>query len=348
MLAENKFNQQVNDNNYIKPSEQETYNYSVHIDELVKEILAYHSKGGLDKFEEISMFIKRKISKLSINYKLNEKLFNSIIDMTEFEKQIVKQINNKKLKKFSKVNNLMDDIIEKSRILEWAGINFGKETWYKLKLAMNKLMIQEDTENLKFFGKIFGNKNDYYILYGKLKYYPKVKYSKNPHFEPRGIEGLNGYSFWVANNYLEDWYQLPDITPQQMQTSMLFKYTFTGDLKAKVKSFVNFNGSEAHLLRCQILRIMGACFVVPDGYLETKAIEESEALYGIDIGDKVTQVKEDFAFPTTNETLLSLDTWVHEHAYVLKNGKIIETDPEATQVPRMRPISGDDRKFYFN
>lgn len=328
-------------------SEQADYDYSIHMDELVKEILAYHQKDGLENFEEISMFVKKKISKLSISHKITERIPQTLIDFTEYEKNILKMIENKKQKSLNKIPNIMDDVLEKAKILEWGGVNLSKPVWYKLKLAMKKHMINENCLTLKFFGKIFGLNADYYIIYGKLKSYPFQKYSKKPHFEPNGLEGVNGYSFWVSNNFLEDWYQLPDIYPHQLAQSMLFKYYFTGDLKAKVKGFVPFDGTEAHLLKCQILRIMHACFIVPDGYLETKSIENSEETYGIDIGDKVTQVKEDFVFPTANEEFMSIEKWVHEFAYIFPNGKIIETNPEASQVPRMRSIGQDTRKLNY-
>ena len=337
----------TNSRNAFDPSEQETYDYNVHMDELVKEILAYHVKDGMKNFEDISLYVKKKIQKLSINYKTQVKQPNDLLDMTELEKKIIKEINNKKQKSLPKINNLMDDVLEKSKILEFAGINFGKNIWYKLKLAMKRIMTEENAETLKFFGKIYGKEADYYIIYGRLKNYPFQKYSKNPHYEPKGLEGVNAITFWVSNNFLEDWYQLPDLNPNQLATSMLIKYSFTGNLKSKVKSFINFPGSEAHLLKCQVLRIMHGCFVVPDGYLETKNIENSEETYGVDIGDKVTQVKEDFQFPNTSEALLTLDTWVHEFAYIFPNGKIIEVDPEATQVPRMRSIGQDNRKQFL-
>jgi len=41
------------------------YNDTHHINELIKEILSYNQRDGLDKFEEISMYMKRKMTKLS-------------------------------------------------------------------------------------------------------------------------------------------------------------------------------------------------------------------------------------------------------------------------------------------
>lgn len=349
-----EFYERINDPNFLiarsknafDPSEQEEYDYSVHIDELIKEVLAYHANESLEKLEEISLYIKKKISKLSLNHKITPKIPSSIIDMTEYEKQILKQINNKKSNKLTKVNNLMDDILEKAKILEWAGVNFGRNIWYQLKLSMKKIMSLENCMTLKFFGKIYGINSDYYILYGKLKDYPAQKYPKPPsqHFEPKGLEGVNAYTFWVSNNFLEDWYQLPDVYPHHMAQSMLFKYYFTGDLKAKVKSFIPFNGTEAHMLKCQVLRIMHACFIVPDGYLESKTVDKVEEIYGLDISDKLTQVKEDFVVPTSNEELLSIDKWNHEFNYIYPNGKIIETNTEAEKIPAFRGISQDTRK----
>lgn len=66
---------------------------------------------------------------------------------------------------------------------------------------------------------------------------------------------------------MEDWYELPDITAEQLTASRNFKYQLTGDLKAKVKSFNSFPGKESHLLKCQIIRITHGCNIVPEGYL---------------------------------------------------------------------------------
>lgn len=330
--------------NSFDPSEFIDYDYSVHLDEVVKHILAFHPKDGLSNFEDISMYMKKKITKLSISHKAKMNKKQPLIDMNTEEKKIFSEINNKKLKQLPKIANCFDDVLEKSKILESVGISFGRNIWYKLKLSMKKLAIQENAESLKFFGKIYGLENDYYVVYGKLKNYPVKKYSKNPHFEPSGYEGINQYTFWVSNNIFEEWIQLPELNPLHIAQSMLFKYYFTGNLNAKVNSFIQFKGTEAHLLKCQVLRIMHACFVVPDGYLESKAIESSEETYGIELGDKCVQVKEDFVMPTSNEELLNAGKWVHEFAYIFPNGKIIEIDTDAVQVPRMRDISQDNRK----
>lgn len=126
-------------------------------------------------------------------------------------------------------------------------------------------MVETDAANIRFWGKIFGTHSDYYIIQGYLKSY-KIS-TTLPYNETKGTEGINRDVFWVSNSILEDWYELPDITAEQLIASRNFKYQFSGDLKAKVRSFNPFPGKESHLLKCQIIRIMHSCNIVPEGYL---------------------------------------------------------------------------------
>lgn len=70
---------------------------------------------------------------------------------------------------------------------------------------------------------------------------------------------------------MDNWYELPDVTPQQMIAAKLSKILFTGELSAKVSGFNLFQGTEAHLLKCQIVRIMHGTSIVPLDYLKIKA-----------------------------------------------------------------------------
>lgn len=65
------------------------YNDVQHINEVLKEILAFNKKEGMDKFEEISMYIKRKMMKLSFQYKQPEKPIKRLIDLTNYEENII-------------------------------------------------------------------------------------------------------------------------------------------------------------------------------------------------------------------------------------------------------------------
>ena len=239
------------------------YDNKEHLKELVKELVTLHKEDGYENFEEISMFVREKNTKLdTFQYKLPSKVVKKCFNHTPLEEKILTEFALKKKKQTKTVNNYMEDLLQQSKLFEWGGISFSDEEWYKIRMAMKKILLDNDCEYLRFFGKIYGIKSDYYIIQGLLKTYPM----KNPqvHVESRGNEGINRYTFWVSNSILESWYELPDITHEQIVASRRFKYHLTGDLNAKVKSFVSFPGKEMHLLKCQIIRILHSSCIVPN------------------------------------------------------------------------------------
>ena len=66
----------------------------------------------------------------------------------------------------------MEDILSQSQLLEWGGVSFNELEWYKIRTAAKKLLIENNCEFIRFFGKIFGRKSDYYIMQGLPKNYP--------------------------------------------------------------------------------------------------------------------------------------------------------------------------------
>ena len=311
------------------------YDNKEHLKELVKELVTLHKDDGYENFEEISMFVKEKNTKLdTFQYKLPSKDVKKCFQHTPLEEKILTEFSLKKKHSAKTIPNYMEDVLQQSKLFEWGGISFSDEEWYKIRMAMKKILVENDCEYLRFFGKIYGINSDYYIIQGLLKTYPM----KNPqiHVEARGNEGINRYTFWVSNSILESWYELPDITHEQIVCSRRFKYHLTGDLNSKVKSFVSFPGKEMHLLKCQIIRILHSSCIVPKGYYK---ISENfkEQLEG-----KVTEIDEEFKSPTFEEMKgPEGESWVHEHAYIYPSGKVIDPSVEA-QVDRLKGINEDE------
>ena len=305
-----------------------------HLNELMKEIVSLYKEKGYDNFEEISMYVKKKNSKLNLEYKPVPYEHKPSVIFTPIEEKIIKEKTKIKVTKTEEINNYMDDILSQASILEWVGISFSKTEWYKIRIALKKLLIENNCEYIRFFGKIFGIESDYYVIQGIVKNYPM----KNPpvHEETRGNEGINHYTFWVSNSLLESWYELPDITFDQIKASRLFKYIFTGDLNAKVKSFVPFPGLEMHLLKCQIVRILHSSCICPKGYQKLSENFKDQ------LEGKITEFDEEYK-PLTFEEMKSpeFENWSHEYAYIFPNGKIIDPTIE-TQVDRMRGINEDE------
>mmetsp|Transcript_43689 Transcript_43689/g.57885 ORF Transcript_43689/g.57885 Transcript_43689/m.57885 type:complete len:103 (+) Transcript_43689:419-727(+) len=95
-------------------------------------------------------------------------------------------------------------------MLEWAGISFGKENTLRLQKSIKRLAIMSGAEVLRFGGKIFGSQQDYWIAIGRLPQAEEAQ--KDSEAESRG-KGVNETVFWVTDNLLGDWIQLPDCRP---------------------------------------------------------------------------------------------------------------------------------------
>jgi len=311
------------------------YDNKEHLKELVKELVTLHKEDGYENFEEISMFVREKNTKLdTFQYRIPQKQIKKIFEHTPLEEKILTQFSQTKKGEAKTINNYMEDILHQSKLFEWGGISFSEEEWYKIRLAMKKILIENDCEYIRFFGKIYGIKSDYYIIQGSLKTYPM----HNPpvHVESRGNEGINRFTFWVSNSILESWYELPDITKEQIVASRKFKYHLTGDLNSKVKSFVSFPGKEMHLLKCQIVRILHSSCIVPKGYYKLSENFKDQ------LEGKITEIDEEFKSPSFEEMKAPEgEGWVHEHAYIYPSGKVIDPAVE-TQVDRLKGINEDE------
>jgi len=107
-------------------------------------------------------------------------------------------------------NFVIPNFSEEAEMLEWAGISFGKENTLRLQKSIKRLAIMSGAEVLRFGGKIFGSQQDYWIAIGRLPQAEEAQ--KDSEAESRG-KGVNETVFWVTDNLLGDWIQLPDCRP---------------------------------------------------------------------------------------------------------------------------------------
>jgi radial spoke head protein 4/6 len=83
--------------------------------------------------------------------------------------------------------------------------------------------------------------------------------------EKRG-EGVNYYTYWVANNLIfPEWIELPLITPQHLKTARKIKKHFSGHLDKPIKSDPAFDGLERHYLKAQLVRMTHSLELAPKG-----------------------------------------------------------------------------------
>ena len=112
---------------------------------------------------------------------------------------------------------VIPNIQEEAEMLEWAGISFGEEETYKLGKSIKRLAVMSGAGALKFVGKMYGTQKDYWLASGVL--IPGEESMVSANCEKRG-EGVNKFVFWVTDNLLNDWIQLPDCKPEHIQGSL--------------------------------------------------------------------------------------------------------------------------------
>jgi hypothetical protein len=190
----------------------------------------------------------------------------------------------------------MPNVQEEARLFEWAGVSFGEEETYKLSKAMKRLAVLSGASRLRFWGKILGIQRDYWVIEGVLDQAEEERAHWS--HEKRG-EGVNKMVYWVNDNLVEDWIQLPDATPEHIKAARQIKHVCTGNLNGVIDSNPPFPGKERHFLRAQIARITHGTSIVP------------KDLIVIDEETKEDKYSDEFAWP---EDLKNLEIWAHAHA----------------------------------
>ena len=160
-------------------------------------------------------------------------------------------------------------------------------------------------DSLRFVGLIYGTQNDYWLAAGRLN--NAEEDLKDETVEPRG-KGVNSIVYWVTDNLLNDWIQLPDCRPEWINAARKIRHIFTGDLNAPVECNPYFDGKERHLLRAQLSRIFAATAIVPTKMFTFE--EESNDM----------KFDEEFIMPDT-DTLKNLTEWGNLNQIILRAGR---------------------------
>ena len=296
-----------------------------HLTEVFTYILQNKPERLYENFESISAFVKKNTFK-----------YNELKPDTEIAKLQARKIElsdwveecKKLLSKYTKTTEqgfnivvppptlgTFSDLLKDFQLLQWIGIGFGEEETYRIQLSLRNLMRSSGAQSLRFWGKIYGREKDYYVAEGILENTGREDIPRPKGFEKRGT-GLNKFTYWVTDSILDDWVELPDVTPQHIQQARQIKKLLTGRLDSEITSYPIFSGKERHLLRAQIARISGACVIVPKGIY--KANEEDPLNLDVD---------EEAAVPGFEE-LNAEENWVHFYPYILKAGRATHADPE--------------------
>lgn len=197
----------------------------------------------------------------------------------------------------------VENFYENAAMFKWAGIGFGSQASYQIHLSLRNLAVSTPgLSKIRFWGKILGIKNDYFVAEGVIDGVGE----SDGKVEARGV-GANTYLYWVSTGTTAPWVQLPLIRPEHILAARKVKHLMTGDLEADVLTMPFFPGKEKHFLRAQIARISSSSCLAVDGMLQAD-----------DETGKITDTP-DAEFPS-HDDLTSQEKWVHSHAFIHKNG----------------------------
>jgi radial spoke head protein 4A len=226
------------------------------------------------------------------------------------------------------------DFWTESRMMRIAGLGFSDYESYALSLSIRKLATEtKGVTSSRFWGKILGIKNDYFIaeleLTGKdaaAKTNPLAELSDylpglEEYVEPRGV-GVNKYVYFCTTSVNGEWVMLPNAVPSQIKASREINKLFTGELSTPIWSHPPFPWTEKELLRSMIARITHSTCLAPTGYYEEKVDENAEEGAPAEIARAAWE-----GFGATAPNTPGL--WAHARPYLRDNGRCsFATPPE--------------------
>ncbi|KAG7202738.1 hypothetical protein KM043_009912 [Ampulex compressa] len=138
--------------------------------------------------------------------------------------------------------------------------------------------------------------------------------------------GLNKKVYFVCNAPgLDEWVELPPVTPQQIVIARQIVRYCTGNLETPIHTFPPFPGVERNYLRAQIARISAATHVSPIGFftLGGEAEEEEVGEEGDEGAEGVLSENVHYdPLPVKDLVDSSMSNWCHHTPYILKQGRV--------------------------
>ena len=341
-------------------------NLYTHIKNLLKtKYLLNDNEKFDDLLEDISLHIKNQGYYLKPENDLSSEYIQKILNDPNLSTLMKNQFNKEKLllKPPAKTEegsepqpitniNFVPDYYDLFKKFSSLGVNFSDKELLMLNKSITRLATVLTNGNITFFGKIYGTEKDYYIVEAT-EIDPPENFNYDNDMEKRKEDGVNKNVFYVTNDLLEKWVELPDVKPSQIRASRLIKYTFTGNLENKICSNPTFNGQEKHFLRCIIARIYHGTKLVPS--INHYTIEDPESPFKpLAPAEKPKQLK--------YYDLINMENWIHYPPGILMCGRVshlteevpegIDPDEFKKQViakdpfdKRMKKITEDNKIF---
>lgn len=331
-----------------------------HFTKVLSTLLDKRPENAVGIFEDVSKECKKTVESEQEgenDHSDIQTLSSALMNQRLFEKDLEKdgEVDNDE-----ELETALPNLMDLNFFFEQAAVGLSKEETFKVLLSLKTLVDSKPLQTVRFWGKIFGIENNYYIAEvdyregeleeeedeeegkdeddNKEKEDEKEEDDENeedevpkPDWKPPPVipreeykSGANKFIYYIMTTCGGAWVKLPHVTPAELVAARQIKKFFTGRLDAPIASYPPFPGNEANYLRAQISRITASTHISPAGYYAFEDEEEEEE----------EEVRETFVvnpeFEGVNARELmdtSVNSWVHHCMNILPQGRCIWHNP---------------------
>lgn len=251
---------------------------------------------------------------------------------------------------------IFPNLLRQAYFFEQIGFGLPREEIVRVSIAMRDIVEQWPIENIRFWGKIFGVHQNYYVvetefdegdyesntsdlgldddgtdertsdsLFDEISIPDEIKpaYKPQPKIPCEALgTGLNRKVYFVCSEPGLPWERLPHITPAQVVAARQIRRYLTGILDNPIVAYPPFPGVERNYLRAQIARISAATSVSPIGYFRFDDQEEEEEAEEAAAGRSACVIDSEFdGLPLRELVDPTLQSWCHHVQSILPQGR---------------------------
>uniref|UniRef100_A0A1I8HMT7 HECT domain-containing protein n=3 Tax=Macrostomum lignano TaxID=282301 RepID=A0A1I8HMT7_9PLAT len=322
-----------------------------HLVTCLRKILEERPRDVVDIFEDISKECKR--SRLagdgdSLRGKLDR---STEIALAEIQKRLFNRPDGDDDEAMGEddADPRLPNLLQLAFFFEQGGVGIDKDEIYRIWLSLKKLVDEKPIEKLRFWGKVLGTEQNYYVAEvefregeGEEEAEEEAEPERDDKDDEEGEEeeteddtpkpnfkpappvpkeepgtGANKYAYFVCNEPGKAWIRLPNATPAQIHVARRIKKFFTGRLDAPIVTYPPFPGTEANYLRAQIARISAGTHVSPKDFY-TFGEEEEEEEDGV--GHESCAENPEYEPPPVR-ALADPEAWAHHVLHILPQGR---------------------------
>ncbi|KAJ3088786.1 Radial spoke head protein 4 A [Quaeritorhiza haematococci] len=156
-------------------SDKTGFNLYDHLTTVLMRVLETRPRNAVDFFEAISSEVKRSHFKFEqkdtpAGFKDAFALSNSHL-LAKATAQLFERLSPERADadKGDAASGELPDIMELSKLWEWAGVSFGQEEMFVLFLSLRRLAEEKPLKSVRLWGKIFGLQKNYIVVEGELR-----------------------------------------------------------------------------------------------------------------------------------------------------------------------------------